>query len=210
VNFVLTHLPHILPALLGFAFLAKFGAYAAKLPPAHLSDEELVVWRAEQARRQAARRPRPVSRAVARLGTAALPLLLAGAGTGLAIYTVDLRGDRPSQAMAVAHAATSAAGLLLVAAKIVRLPAGGLRRGLATRGVLREGSSLLLLAISVPLLATGLLLLVRPSSSSFTAYLHLVASVWWTLLIQWHLYRYLSRALRTTLARPQGRSAPAP
>src|SRR5437764_15445176 len=127
MRFVAVHLPHILPVLIGLAFLGRLGVYALRQPPAHASAAERAQWR----RRQAARRrpPRPVRRPVARLGSAALPLLLAGFGTGLAIYAVDLRGDRPSTAMAWAHSLTATLGLLLVAAKLPRLPAGALRRG---------------------------------------------------------------------------------
>jgi hypothetical protein len=47
VDFVISHLPHIIPPLLGLAFLARFAVYVKRLPPAHLSDEELAAWRAE-------------------------------------------------------------------------------------------------------------------------------------------------------------------
>ena len=47
VDFVLSHLPHIIAPLLGLAFLARFAVYVKRLPPAHLSDEELAAWRAE-------------------------------------------------------------------------------------------------------------------------------------------------------------------
>jgi hypothetical protein len=50
VTFVLTHLPHIIPAILGLAFLARFGLYVKRLPPAHLNDEELAEWHARRAR----------------------------------------------------------------------------------------------------------------------------------------------------------------
>jgi len=48
VRFFLTHLPHIIAPLLGLAFLARFALYVRKLPPAHLSDEELAQWHAER------------------------------------------------------------------------------------------------------------------------------------------------------------------
>jgi hypothetical protein len=50
VSFVLSHLPHIIAPLLGLAFLARFAFYMRRLPPAHLSDDELAEW---NARRQA-------------------------------------------------------------------------------------------------------------------------------------------------------------
>ena len=40
--------------------------------------------------------------------------------------------------------------------------------------------------------------LAQPDGQSFLDYLHLIASVWWTLILQWHLWRYLSRALGAT------------
>ncbi len=56
----------------------------------------------------------------------------------------------------------------------------------------------MLLAFGVPLLLTGGWLLVQPDGQSFLDYLHLISSVWWTLLLQWHLWRYLSRAMGAT------------
>jgi uncharacterized membrane protein len=207
VNFVVTHLPHLLPAAFGLAFLVKFGVYAMRLPPAHLSDEELADWRRAQAAQR--RPPRRVSRVVARLGTAALPWLVVGFGTGLLMYTFALRDDRPSPELVWTHVVTSAIGLALVTWKIVRVPRRGLRRGLEPRHLLHEGSSLVLAAVSLPLAVTGVVLLAAPSDDSFTAYLHLVTGVWWTIVLQWHLYRYLSRALKTTF-RPARQPAPRP
>jgi hypothetical protein len=40
-------------------------------------------------------------------------------------------------------------------------------------------------------------LLVVPSDASFSAYAHLVAAAWWTILVLWHLWRYLARAVRS-------------
>ena len=37
VQFVLLHIPHFLPAVVGLGFLARFGVYAMRLPPAHLA-----------------------------------------------------------------------------------------------------------------------------------------------------------------------------
>jgi hypothetical protein len=48
VGFILTHLPHIIAPLLGLAFLARFALYVRRLPPAHLSDEELAEWHAQR------------------------------------------------------------------------------------------------------------------------------------------------------------------
>jgi hypothetical protein len=51
VEFFLTHLPHIVAPLLGFAFLARFAVYVKRLPPSHLSDEELAEWHAQRAKK---------------------------------------------------------------------------------------------------------------------------------------------------------------
>jgi len=42
-------------------------------------------------------------------------------------------------------------------------------------------------------------MLFRPSGGAFTLvdYLHIITGVWWALIVQWHLYRYLVRALRS-------------
>jgi len=205
VRFVLVHLPHILPALFAFGFLLRFGLYASRLPPAHLDDAQLAEWRRANEARQ--RPKRGVSRRVSRLGIAALPLLVAGFGTGLVAYTFDLNGDRPSAALIWSHVATSSLGLALVAMKLFRLPPGALRRGADPHNAAREGSSLALVALSVPLLVTGVVLLVDPGTDSFSAYLHLISGVWWTLFVQWHLYRYFSRALRATFRARATRAA---
>lgn len=49
VSFILTHLPHIIAPLLGLAFLARFALYVRRLPPSHLSDDELAEWHARRA-----------------------------------------------------------------------------------------------------------------------------------------------------------------
>jgi hypothetical protein len=196
VRFLLTHIPHLLPAVVGIGFLVRFGIYAMRLPPAHLSDEELVEWRREQEARR--KPPRVVTPAAARLSTAALPLLLAGVVTGLLIYTIDLRGDRPSAAMAWTHTLTSLAGLALVAWKLRALPAGRLREGTVLPNALTEGLSLVLLVSSVPLLLTGLPLLASPSDSSVMARTHLIVAAVWMVAFQVHVFRYFGRAIRAT------------
>ncbi len=49
VSFIFTHLPHIIAPLLGLAFLARFALYVRRLPPSHLSDDELAEWHAQRA-----------------------------------------------------------------------------------------------------------------------------------------------------------------
>ena len=46
MQLILTHLPHIIPAIIGLAFLARFTWYMKSLPPADLTDEELANWQA--------------------------------------------------------------------------------------------------------------------------------------------------------------------
>jgi hypothetical protein len=208
VQFVLLHIPHLLPAVVGLGFLMRFGVYASRLPPAHLSDEELAEWH----RRKEAERvpPRPVSAAVARLSTAALPLLLTGLVTGLLIYTIDLRDDRPSAAMSWTHTVTSVAGLVLVGLKLRALEPGRIRAGLKLRNAFTEGVSLLLLASAVPLLLTGIPLVWAPSHDSVAAHAHLVVAAIWMVVFQIHVFRYLGRALRATHvgAPPAGELSP--
>ena len=52
MRLILTHLPHILAPLIGIAFLTRFAMYVRRLPPAHLSDEELADWHAERSRQR--------------------------------------------------------------------------------------------------------------------------------------------------------------
>lgn len=48
MQFILSHLPHIIAPLIGLGFLTKFALYVRRLPPAHLSDEELAAWQAKR------------------------------------------------------------------------------------------------------------------------------------------------------------------
>jgi hypothetical protein len=208
VEFVLLHIPHFLPAVVGLGFLARFGVYAMRLPPAHLSDEELAEWhRQKEAERVA---PRRVAAATARLSMAALPLLITGLVTGLLIYTIDLRDDRPSAAMSWTHTLTSTAGLLLILLKLRSLPEGRLREGLRLRHAFTEGISLLLLASAVPLLLTGIPLVWSPAHESLVARTHLVVAAVWMVVFQIHVFRYFVRALRATHvgAAPPGELSP--
>lgn len=193
---MLLHIPHLLPAVVGLGFLVRFGIYASRLPPAHLNDEELAEW---HRRKEAARvPPRPVAAATARLSTAALPLLITGLVTGLLIYTVDLRDDRPSAAMSWTHTLTSTAGLILVVLKLRALEPGRIRAGLQARNAFGEGISLVLLGSSVPLLLSGLPLVWDPAHDSLVARTHLVVAGIWMVVFQIHVFRYLGRTLRAT------------
>ena len=59
--------------------------------------------------------------------------------------------------------------------------------------------SVVLGILSVPLLVTGVGLLVAPSTGSFFAYAHLISAAWWTGLLVWHLRRYVGASLRAMI-----------
>jgi hypothetical protein len=136
-----------------------------------------------------------VRRAAARRGLLALGPLLAAVGTGASLYALAVAGAAPPGAVVWAHAGVSLLALVLVAYKLSDLDRASLRRA-ALRGRLPQLGSLALAAVSVPLLVTGVGLLVAPSTSSYAAYSHLVAGTWWTALLAWHLRRYVGASLR--------------
>jgi hypothetical protein len=205
MQFVLLHIPHLLPAVVGIGFLARFGLYVRRLPPAHLNDEELAEWTRE---RDARRRPaRPVSAAAARLSTIALVPLLVAFGTGLAMYTVDLRGHSSSAAMTWIHAVSAAVGLVAATAKIAVIPRERLRAALAPGMWAGDGLSVALAVTGIPLLLTGLVLLATPGGDLRRA--HLVLSAVWMVGFQVHVFRYLGRALRGTPMAPPPAADPA-
>ena len=193
-TWLVTHLPHLAPPVVAFLALAKMGLWAAEQPPSQFTDEEVAAWNEAMAAKRAARR-RPVRRGVARAGVLALTPLVAAVVTGLFIYTWNLGGNRPSAGLVWSHVVVSTLGLLIASAKVARVGRRRLRAGVSIRRPQEALSSLLMLALGVPLLVTGVVLLLRPSGSSTTDYIHLIVSVWWTLLLQWHLWRYLGRAL---------------
>src|SRR5262245_43753734 len=112
MRWVLIHLPHLLPPLLAFGFLARLGAWAADPPPQHYEDHEIRAWQEEREAKRSARR-RPVRRRVGMLGTIALAPILLAMLTGLVIYTFNLRGDRPSDLLVWTHTIVSVAALAL-------------------------------------------------------------------------------------------------
>lgn len=194
VQFVLLHIPHLLPAVVGVGFLARFGLYAMRLPPAHLDDDELAEWKR---RRDAARMPpRPVARAAARLSNAALVPLLIAFGTGLAIYTVDLRGHPSSAAMTWTHAISAVVGLVAATAKLAVIGRERLRGALRPARWATDGLSVALAAAGIPLLLTGLVLLAGQAGDVRRA--HLVVAAAWMVAFQVHVFRYLGRSLRAT------------
>jgi len=145
--------------------------------------------------------PAAVRSSVARRGLLALGPLLATVATGAILYGIDVAGDAPPGAVIWVHSGISALALLLVVYKVADLGVARIRRAFS-RQHLHEVVSIILAALSVPLLVTGVALLVSPSTGSVTAYLHLISSAWWTGLMVWHLRRYLVASLRTALRRP--------
>jgi hypothetical protein len=203
VQFVLLHIPHLLPVIVGVAFLGRFGLYAMRLPPAHLNDEELAAWTRDHDARRVA--PRAVSRAAARLSMVALVPLLVAFGTGLAIYTVDLRGHPSSAAMTWIHAGSAVVGLAAATAKLAPLGRDRLREALAPARWATDGLSVALAVAGIPLLVTGSVLLASPDGT--VRRVHLVVSAAWMVAFQIHVLRYLGRALRSTRFDPPPRRA---
>ena len=138
----------------------------------------------------------------ARLGLLSLPLLVMAVATGLWLYTVALRDDRPSALAIWLHVICSVLALALVTYKVAESGRARLRRGLDPARFLTDGLSLVLAAL---LLVTGAALIFAPGSSSATAHAHLIASAWWMTLFGVHIMRYLGRSLDATF---HGKSAP--
>ena len=107
MEFVLLHIPHIIPAIVAMGFLGRFAAVMADQPPAEFSDAQIDEWRRVRVERARARRVRATS---ARLGLLSLPLLIMAVATGLWLYTVALRDDRPSALAIWLHVVASVAG----------------------------------------------------------------------------------------------------
>ena len=202
MEFVLLHIPHIIPALVAMGFLGRFAAVMADQPPAEFSDAQIEEWRRVRVERAQARRVRRVS---ARLGLLSLPLLVMAVATGLWLYTIALRNDRPSALAIWLHVVFSTFGLVIVTAKVVESGRARLARGLDPARFFTDGLSLILAALAVPLLVTGVVLIVAPGSDSANAYAHLVGSAWWMTLFGVHLMRYLGRSLDAAL---RGKAAP--
>jgi hypothetical protein len=202
VEFVLLHIPHIIPAIVAMGFLGRFAAVMADQPPAEFSDAQIDEWRRVRVERARERRVRAVS---ARLGLLALPLLLMAVTTGLWLYTIALRDDRPSSLAIWLHTVPSVLALALVTYKVAEQGRARLARGLDPARFFTDGLSLILAALAVPLLVTGVVLLFAPGSDSASAYAHLVGSAWWMTLFGVHLMRYLGRALDAAL---RGKAAP--
>lgn len=143
--------------------------------------------------------PRRVGRGVARRGLVALAPLLGAVATGAVLYGLDVGRDRAGAGVIWTHVGFSILAMLLVGYKLKAL--GGVRLRRAFTGQrLSDVLSLVLGALLVPLLITGIVLLIAPSTGSFMAYLHLVGAAWWTAMLVWHLWRYMAPALRSARA----------
>lgn len=198
-RWIAVHLPHIVPPIIALVFLARMAVWAAAQPPSHFTDEEVEEWnRAREDERL--RRSRPVRRRTALFGLVAIGPLALSFLTGLAIYTLSLRGDPSPPWLVWGHVATGVFGLVLVTAKSAEL---GWRRILSRVQATRPQdaiASITMLLLGVPIALTGVVMLFEPSGGAFTAvdYLHVITGVWWVLIVQWHLFRYLGRALKAT------------
>ena len=202
MEFVLLHIPHIIPAFVAMGFLGRFAAVMADQPPAEFSDAQIEEWRRVRVERARSRRVRAAS---ARIGLLALPLLITAVASGLWLYTIALRDDRPSSLDIWIHVVTSALALALVTYKTAASGRLRLSRALDPARFFTDGLSLILAALAVPLVLTGVVLLISPGSSSANAYAHLVGSAWWMTLFGVHLMRYLGRSLDAAL---HGKAAP--
>jgi hypothetical protein len=207
VIWVLTHLPHIVPPIIAFIFLARLAFWAAAQPPSHYTDEQVDEWNRERAAAQALR-SLPVRRRTALMALISLGPLVLAFLTGLWIYTLSLRGDASPDWLIWFHVVTSVVGLVLVTVKTAELGWRRILRRVQARRPQDAIASLTMLALGVPITVTGILMLLEPSGGAFTGidYLHVVTGVWWAVIVQWHAYRYFSRALRAVT----GPSASAP
>ena len=61
MEFVLLHIPHIIPAFVAMGFLGRFAAVMADQPPAEFSDAQIEEWRRVRIERARSRRVRRTS-----------------------------------------------------------------------------------------------------------------------------------------------------
>ncbi len=197
VIWVLTHLPHLLPPVVAFIFLARLAVWASQQPPSHYTDEQVEEWNREH---QAERllRSGPVRRRTALIGLIALAPIILAFLTGLWIYTLSLRSTASPDWLIWSHTVISVAALLLVAIKSGELGWRRILRRVQARRPQDAIASITMLGLGVPIAITGALMLLQPSGGAFTSvdYLHVITGVWWAVIVQWHLYRYLGRAMR--------------
>jgi hypothetical protein len=196
-----THAPHILFVIAG---VGAFFWAAYRKPPGGAARSG-----AEAPATPAVPRTRPrAPLAVARRALLALGPLLAALGTGAVLYGMDVGGASLPGALVWGHVGVSVLALLLVGYKLASMRGKRIFRGLALRR-LPELLSLVLGVLFVPLVISGVDLLVAPSGGSFAAYSHLVSGAWWSGLLLWHLRRYVGASLRAVAGRPVAAPAPA-
>ncbi|MGI9186185.1 MAG: hypothetical protein ACR2J9_01465 [Gaiellales bacterium] len=210
VIWVLTHLPHLLPPVIAFIFLARLAMWAAQQPPSHYTDEQVEEWNREHAAERALHNG-PVRRRTALIGLIALAPIILAFLSGLWIYTLSLRGSASPGWLIWSHTGISVVALVLVTVKSGELGWRRIVRRIKARRPQDAIASVTMLAFGVPIALTGFLMLLRPSGGAFTAvdYLHVITGVWWAVIVQWHLYRYLARAIRAMSA-DAAASAPEP
>ncbi len=199
MQWVAVHLPHLVPPLIAFFFLGRMALWAAAQPPSHYTDEEVATWNSARAAERA-RLSQPVRRRTARFGLVALGPLALSFLTGLWIYTLSLRSDPSPDWLIWAHVATGTVGLVVVTIKSAELGWRRIVDRLQARRPQDAIASLTMLTMGLPILLTGVLMLFRPSGGSFNLvdYVHIIVGVWWVLILQWHLFRYLGRALKAS------------
>ncbi|MCA1682943.1 MAG: hypothetical protein LC685_02970 [Actinobacteria bacterium] len=202
---LIQHIPHAVPVVIIWGILIRYWLVQRRLEagrPAAAPSSAAPAATPAPVVPVARTAPAPVRRSVALRGLAALGPLIGALGTGLVLYALNLSDGHAGPAAIWIHVGISLLALLLVVYKVSEIGAARLRAGITRDRALRSGGSIILLALWVPLLVSGVALVIAPSAASFTAYAHLIASVWWTGLLLWHLRRYLARAARTVLARP--------
>jgi hypothetical protein len=225
---LLVHWPHIVPVLLGFGTVVYLwvanrrwrldGLHSLADPSA----DRGVVGREESGPRAAgagrvsslasispvrAVRP-PVRREAARRGAIVLGPILAAIATGVVIYGIELTAAQPGRGLVWIHVGVSLLVCLLAVYKLADIDLARVRHLWRTGRALELVASALLGALLVPLLLSGILVLVSPSPASYFAYAHLIASAWWTLLVGWHLSRYLARSVGTLRSNRRHPAAP--
>ena len=183
------HWPHFGIVVVGvFAFL--WAAYRPEQDPAASAPVADV---------ESAPAPTNVRRSTARRAMLALGPLLGTVATGALLYGLDVAGTSVPGAVIWVHAGISTLAGLLVGYKVADL--GWARIGRAFRRArLHELVSIVLGLLGLPLAVSGVALLLDPSTGSFMAYLHLISSAWWTVLMVWHLRRYLRPSLRAAFS----------
>jgi hypothetical protein len=215
MNVLVTHIPHAIPVVVIWGILLRFWLAQRRL---NRAEDATLAASAGAGGSTPATPATPVGapstglvrRSVAVRGMLALGPLIGALGTGLVIYASNLGSSHAGAAAIWAHVGISMLAMLLVGYKLAEVGMRRLREAVTVERVARTGASIILLALWVPLLATGIALLIFPSTSSLTAYAHLIASVWWTGLLLWHLRRYLVRATAVVLfdRPPPARAAP--